>query len=243
MADAEGTGPDTVDDPRVVAVTDERSRLAARAFDLIHDAMWDVQPVSTLLAELEETRHGLAVGGDYHLLALVDGRGEPVAAVSGAYLEDVNAGYIAYLAVAEEQRGRLLGRGLRARLVEAFRADARRVHGADLLWAVGEVRRESPWLRTLVRDGRAIPFDLPYFHPWLPRRAEGMYVLYREPVADHRPELPTDEVERLLYAIWHRSYRIRYPLQSDTFRYMLSRLKGRETVGTHPDFAREIPGG
>lgn len=221
---------------RVVAIDDERSPLAAAAFALIHEAMWDVQPTGELMYEVEEKRRGLPASGDYHLLALVDGEDNVAASAAGVYLEPVNAGFVTYLAVAEGQRGLRLGRELRNALVEAFREEARRRRGTDLAWVVGEVRRENRWLRTLVREGQAIPFDLPYFHPWLAMRNEGKYVLYREPVSDFRTELPVAEAEGLLYTIWRRAYRIRYPLDSDTFRYMLRALEGREMVGPHPAF-------
>lgn len=228
---------------RVVEVEDERSALARAAFDLIAESIWDVQPEKDLLSELEERRRGLSSGGDYHLLALVEPNGAPAAAAAGVYLEAVDAGFVTYLAVRSDRRGELLGRRLRAHLVEAFRADARRVRGGEPAWTVGEVRRESRWLRTLVRDGRAIPFDFGYFHPWMPRRAEGAYVLYREPLADPRVELPGAEVVRLVYAIWRRAYRFRFPLQSDTFCHMLRTLEARGAVGIHPDFAGPADGG
>ncbi|HEX8245127.1 MAG TPA: hypothetical protein VF541_16570, partial [Longimicrobium sp.] len=60
--------------------------------------------------------------------------------------------------------------------------------------------------------------------------------LYREPMGDARAEIPAHEVARLLFAIWRRAYRIRYPLQSETFCYMLRKLQGRETVGADPAF-------
>ncbi|MBV9773685.1 MAG: hypothetical protein JO040_07025 [Gemmatimonadetes bacterium] len=221
---------------RVVEVEDERSDLARAAFELIAESIWDVQPEKDLLSELEERRRGLVSGGDYHLLALVDAEGAPAAAVGGVYLEAVNTGFITYLAVRSDRRGELLGRRLREHLVEVFRADALRVRGTEPAWTVGEVKRESRWLRTLVHDGRAIPFDFGYFHPWMPRRAEGAYVLYREPVGDARVDLPAAEVIALVYAIWRRAYRFRFPLQSDTFCYMLRTLEGRGTVGIHPDF-------
>ena len=227
---------------RLVKITDERTPLAQAAFELIHEAMWDVHPIDYLLAELEETRRGLAEGGDYHLFAFVDDGGEPVATASGVYMEAVNAGFIGYLAVREDQRGRLLGRALRAHLVESMRAEARAETGRDLAWVVGEVRSNNRWLGTLVREGKAIPFDLKYFHPWMSRRSEGKYVLYREPVEDLRPALPPKEVAELLYAIWDRAYRIRFPLQSDTFNYMLQQIEGRESVGADPEFAAEADG-
>lgn len=222
---------------RVVKIDDERSPLAAAAFALIHEAMWDVQPTGELMYELEEKRRGLPASGDYHLLALVDEEERVTAAAAGVYLEPVNAGFITYLAVEEEQRGMRLGRDLRTGLVEAFREEAWRRRGVDLAWVVGEVLRVNRWLRTLVQEGEAIPFDLPYFHPWLPLRAEGKYILYREPVSDWRPELPAGEVAGLLYTIWRRAYRIRYPLDSETFRYMLRALDGREMIGADPEFA------
>ncbi|HSP78546.1 MAG TPA: GNAT family N-acetyltransferase, partial [Myxococcaceae bacterium] len=102
---------------RVVEVTDERSRLARRSLELIQEAIWDVHPIGYLLAELEETRRGLAHGGEYHLLAMVEpGEEEPLAAAAGCYLQAVNSGFVAYLAVREEQRGRGLGRELREHL-------------------------------------------------------------------------------------------------------------------------------
>ncbi|HEX2091106.1 MAG TPA: GNAT family N-acetyltransferase [Longimicrobiaceae bacterium] len=226
--------------PRVVELRDERESLAHAALELIAESIWDVQPARDLLSELEECRRGLPSGGDYHLLALLDGGEQPVAAAAGVYLDAVNAGFVTYLAVREAQRGRRLGRELRRHLVEAFRTEARRKGHGDLAWTVGEVRRESPWLRTLVREGRAVPFDFPYFHPWMPRRAENRYVLYREPLGDTRAEIPSEEVLRLVYGIWRRAYRIRFPTQSETFCYMLQQLEGRDTVGVHPDFSGDL---
>lgn len=223
-------------DLRAVEVADERSGLARATLDLIHEAIGDVQPTADLLAELEERRRGLPSGGCYHLLALVNPEGDPVAAAAGVYLEASNAGFVTYLAVRPDQRRRRLGRKLRDFLIEAFRGEALRTRGEALAFTVGEVRHNSPWLRTLVREGRVIPFDFGYFHPWMPLRSEGRYVLYREPDGDTRRELPADEVLRLVYGIWRRSYRIRFPTQSETFCHMLRGLEGRDGVGFHVDF-------
>ncbi|HET6230679.1 MAG TPA: GNAT family N-acetyltransferase [Longimicrobiaceae bacterium] len=223
---------------QVVEIGDERDPLAEAALELIRHAIGDVQPVDDLLSELEERRRGLKSGGEPHLFALVED-GAPVAVAAGVYLETVNAGFVTYLAVDEHTRGRMLGRRLRAHLVDAFRADAQS-RGRELAWTVGEVRRESPWLRSLVRHGEAIPFGFSYFHPWQPQRSEGRYVLYREPVTDHRAELPAQEVLSLVYAIWRRAYRIRFPLQSDTFCYMLDQLETRVMIGVDEAFASEM---
>jgi GNAT superfamily N-acetyltransferase len=223
-------------DLRLVVVDDERKPLARQALELIADVVGDVQPVRELLWELEEKRLGMPSGGDYHLLAFVDGEGLPVAAGAGVYLGGVNAGFITYLAVRKDQRGAHLGRRLRAHVVQAMRDEAVRTTGHDLAWIVGEVRQESPWLKTLVRDGEAVPFDMPYFHPWQSRRGHSRYVLYREPVSDERLELGGDEVLRLLYNIYRRAYRLRFPLQSDNFCFMLGDLEGRDAVGVHANF-------
>ena len=224
---------------RVVTIDDERTPLAREALELIAEAIRDVQPVDDLLSEIEESRRGMPGGGGYHLLAMVDAEGKPAAAAAGIYLKGVNAGFITYLAVRKDVRGQLLGRGLRAHLVEAIRQESQRKTGGDPAWTVGEVKRQSPWLQTLVSAGQAIPFDFPYFHPWMSRRSEGRYVLYREPLADRRAEIPGDEVVRLVYAIWRRAYRIRFPLQSETFCYMIDRLQTAGTNGSHPDFVAE----
>ena len=224
---------------RVVVVDDERTPLATEALELISTAIGDVQPVNDLLSEVEERRRGMPSGGDYHLLAMVDEKGRAAAAAAGIYLEGVNAGFVTYLAVRPDLRDRQLGRGLRGHLVESIRAEARRKNGADPAWTVGEVRRGSPWLQTLVGAGQVIPFDFPYFHPWMPRRSEGRYVLYREPLADARPTLAAEEVVRLVYAIWRRAYRIRFPLQSETFCYMVDRLKAAGTIGADPQLTGE----
>jgi GNAT superfamily N-acetyltransferase len=229
-------------DLRVVKVVDERDPLARATISLIQEAIGDVQPTSDLLAELEERRRGLPSGGCYHLLALVDPEGEPVAAAAGVYLEASNAGFVTYLAVRADRQRRQLGRGLRDHLIEAFRAEALRARGEPLAWTVGEVRHSSPWLRTLVREGRVVPFDFGYFHPWMPLRSEGRYVLYREPDGDARRALPSHEVLRLVFGIWRRAYRIRYPTQSETFCYMLRQLEAQRTVGFHVDFA-DLAGG
>ncbi len=223
---------------RVVEVTDERSALARRSIALIQEAIWDVHPTRFLLAELEETRRGVARGGGYHLLALLGpDEEEPLAAAAGVYLQAVNAGFVSYLAVREEERGRGLGRELREQLVRTFQAQARHEGGEELAHVLGEVERDSAWLRMLVREGRVMVLDVPYFHPWMSRHSEGYYVLYREPLADKRTELPSEEVARVIEAIWRRAYRIQSPSHRDTFRYMMKHLQGLETVGPDPGFA------
>ena len=226
---------------RVVAVTDERSPLAHRAIALLQEAIGDVHPASYLLSELQQTRQGRARGGDYHLLALPDPEGHaPLAAAAGVYLEAVHAGFVSYLAVHEDQRGRGLGRALREQLVSSFREEARAAGAGELARVLGEVQRDSAWLRLLVREGRVVPLDLPYFHPWMSRRGEGVYALYLEPLADLRTELPPTEAAQLVEAVWRRAYRIRDPEHWETYRYMMKRLEGRETVGPDPALLRML---
>jgi GNAT superfamily N-acetyltransferase len=223
---------------RVVEVTDERHPLAAEALQLIADSFppHDRHPMAELRSEIAEKRLELLTAYDFHLLALVGEDGQVVAANAGVYLAGVNAGFISYLAVHPDVRGRRLGRRVRTELVKVFRADARRNGRDELAWVLGEIRIDSPWLRGLVRHGGAIPFDLTYYHPGMtPGVTRVPYVLYREPIGDHRAELPAQEVRRIIYAIWRRAYRVRYPLERDGFAAMIRELEGREWVSAHPE--------
>jgi ribosomal protein S18 acetylase RimI-like enzyme len=224
---------------RIVEIRDEREPLAEAALGVIADmfAAHERQPISELRSEIAERRLGMLSGYNFHLLAaLYEGDDMPAGAIAGLYLDGVNAGFITYLAVRRQHRGRRLARVLRPRLIEVFRSDARREEYDELAWVLGEVRADSPWLRRLVRTRGAIPFDLEYYHPGMSLGAHERYVLYRQPIGDYRLELPVDLVRRTLFAIYGRGYRVRYPLNRDTFSNMLKQLEGREYVGVHPDF-------
>ena len=230
------------EDPRsrVVELGDERTPMAQQALELIAESFdpHERHSLSALRTELTEKRLGLLVPYDYHLLVMLGEQGEVVATIAGVYLAGLNAGFITYLAVRPELRGKRLGRQIRGGLVEIFREDARRNGREELAWVLGEVRTDSPWLRALVRGGQAIPFDLTYYHPGMePGESPDRYVLYRQPVGDPRPELPAAEVRQIVYSIWRRAYRVGYPVYREAFRAMLAELEGEETVGVHPEFA------
>lgn len=227
---------------RYTEVLDERSEVGRRALELIRRTFprQDRHSIDELRSELEEKRRNLLSPYDFHLLAMVDSRAEVVAVAAGVYLAGVNCGFVDYLAVDESFRRQRLGHVLRAHLLECFRASARASGQARLAWILGEVRLDSPWLLDLVRNG-AVPFDLTYYHPGMASgESEDRYVLYREPEADRRRELPTDEVRRILYAIYRRAYRVRYPLLRENFRAMLEEIEGRESVGEHPEVIRRM---
>lgn len=226
-----------VEEIQVVRVDDERTPLAGEALELIASSFppQDRQPIDQIGMEISERRLGLLTSYDFHLFAAVDVEEQVLGVCAGVYLGGVNAGFVTYLAVLPEARERQLGRRLRVRLVDAFRADAKQLEWEELAWVVGEVRRESPWLGRLVRERSAIPFDLSYYHPGVePGGPDADWVLYRQPIADSREELPCGQVAQLLYAIWRRGYRIRWPLQMPAFNAMLRQLEHRETVGFHP---------
>lgn len=219
---------------------DEREPLAGAALQLIADAFErpDRQPLTELRSEIAEKRLDLLGAMDFHLLAAVTPEGEAVGTVTGIYLGGVNAGFITYLTVAPAWRRRRLAPGLRGALVEIFRADARSAGFDDLDWVLGEVRAGSPWLRRLVGSGGVITFDLTYYHPGMnPENDDRRYILYRQPVGDARAALPGPLVRRILYAIYRRGYRVRYPLERASFQAMMEQLEGREWVGPHPDYA------
>lgn len=221
----------------IVEIMDEREPEARSALRLLGEsfAPQDRQPLEQVAMEVAEKRLGLLTSYDFHLFAATDAAGEVGAIATGVYLGGVNAGFVTYLAVDPKHRARQLGRGMRLRLVEAFRADSARDGWDELRWVLGEVRLDNPWLARLIRDRGAMPFDLRYYHPGvMPGQPDERWVIYRQPIGDARVEIPTAEVRQLLYAVWRRAYRVRWPLEREGFRAMLDELDGRETVGVHP---------
>jgi GNAT superfamily N-acetyltransferase len=231
----------TIPKTRIVEVQDERDPLAEGALELITECFpsHERQPLSELRSEIEEKRLALLDPFDFHLFVMVD-RDRVLATVAGVYLAGINAGFITYLAVRPEARGRRVAREVRTAIVEAFRDDARRRGREDLSWILGEVRADGRWLGSLVRNRGAIPFHFTYYHPGMVLEAAPSYALYREPIADHRRDVPADEVRRIIYAIWRRGYRVRYPLERVTFRAMMDELEGQQIVGVHPEYSNAI---
>ncbi len=225
---------------QIVEVTDERTPVAGAALQLL-EATFDRgpwQPLVELRSEIAEKRLGLLSAYDFHLFAALDDQGGVTGTAVGVYLEGVNAGFITYLAVHAEHRGRKIARALRSALVDRIRVDARAGDWDELAWVLGEVRHDNPWLERLVRERGVFPFDLDYFHPGVrPETAGTRYVLYRQPVGDDREELPAQLVRRVLYSIFRRAYRVTYPLESAPFTHMLEQLEGRTTVGVLTDLS------
>lgn len=226
---------------RLVEVTDEREPLAERALGVILVSIpeEDRHPTYMLRNQLRDTRLGQVAPDDYHMLAVLEPGGEPVAVASGRYLADANVGFVMYLAVRPEHRGGSLGSWVREALVDTFREDARQNGEDDLAAVVGEIAFDSPWLLSLVRAGVAIPLDLDYYHPGMaPSWSDERYVLYRQPIVDRRATFSADEVRAMLDAVWKRGYRFRYPPAHEGFKAMLAQLEGREVVGPHPEIVR-----
>jgi len=223
----------------LVEILDERDPRAEAALQVIAGAFRrpDRQPLSELRSEIAEIRLDLLSTPEFHLVAAVSSTGEVMGTVCGLYLAGVNAGFITYLAVDPTFRGRGVAPALRSGLVERLRQDARSEGRPDLDCVLGEVRAGNRWLKRLLRRRGVLTFDLEYFHPGMdPTEPHDRYVLYRQPVGDARPDLPASRVRRMLYAIYRRGYRVRYPLQSPGFLHMMNQLERRTTVGPHPEF-------
>lgn len=225
---------------QVVEVVDERTSIADDALELLAATFppHDRHTLDDLRAEVAEKRYDLLFPGDFHLLALVDGNDYVVATCTGTYLAGVNAGFVGYLAVHPEHRGVAHGRIVRTTLVELFKSDALAAGNHGLAWVIGEVRILNPWLHKLVREGTATPFDLDYYHPGMTLGTGEKYVLYRQLIGDLRRELAAAETRAILYAIYRRAYRVRYPLQNDKFVAMLDQIEGRNVIGPHPEVVR-----
>jgi GNAT superfamily N-acetyltransferase len=224
--------------PEIIDIEDDRGPEASEALGVIREtfAPKDRQSLSHIAMEVTERRLGLTARDPYHILCILSESGRGMAAAAGVYLSGANAGLVGYLGVRPEYREHQLGRRIRRALVEKFREDARRQGHRDLAWVVGEVRVDNPWLLRLVRERAAIPFDFTYYHPGVaPGWSEDRWILYRQAMGDHRAELPASEVMRLVYEIWRRAYRARYPLEHEGFAAMVAELEQRTTIGAHPD--------
>lgn len=212
----------TSNDPAIA----EAHRVLARMFDE-HETV-DLTEWRDSLREREAE-----VWSDYrwHLVvAELDGR--VVGTASGTYLGNVNTGVIGYVAVDESARRLGLGPRLRAKLRTLFRQDARSICRGALDAVIGEVRRDNPWLRSLVRRDRVLALDFQYMQPSLRDGAPAVsLVLYYEPQARVMRRVPTALLRKLLFTTWRRVYRISRPMAHRTFRQMLAQLEGHRSIG------------
>jgi GNAT superfamily N-acetyltransferase len=165
-------------------------------------------------------------------LVVAELAGAVIGVATGTYLGNINTGVIGYLAVSRAARGTGVGPKLRERLRNLFRRDARQLSGEPLRAIIGEIRRDNPWLRTLMRRDRVLALDFAYLQPRLrPGQRSVPLVLYYETLDRVRRRLPSALIRKLLYTLWRRIYRIAQPLSDVAFRRMLAELEGRPSVG------------
>jgi hypothetical protein len=207
------------------------------ALSRAHRMLRRIFPASELVKQrewretLQEHQANLWTDIRWHLL-VAERAGRVVGVSTGTYLGNVNAGIIGYLAITSAARRLGIGPRLRRRLAASFGRDAQRIRGASLGAIVGEVRRDNPWLRTLIRREHVLALDFTYLQPRL-RRGEPLVplVLYYESMGRVRQRLRATEVRRLLYTMWRRIYRIARPMAEPAFRQMMRELAGRRWIG------------
>ncbi len=184
------------------------------------------------LNSLREREAGLWTDLRWHLV-VAELAGAVIGVAAGTYLGNINTGVIGYLAVSRAARGTGVGPRLRAQLRSLFRRDARQLCGEPLRAIVGEIRRDNPWLRTLIRRDGVLALDFGYLQPRLrPGERSVPLVLYYEAFDRVRHRLPASLIRKLLYTLWRRTYRVAQPLSDVAFRQMLAELEGRLSIGT-----------
>ena len=190
---------------------------------------------------LEEKRLGLLYPFNFHyVVAREDDRA--IGLATGHYLALVNLGFVGYLAVDPSAKGGRIGSRLRHRLVEEFRRDARAAGYKDLLGVIGEVEEQNPWLRHLIRKRGAFALDFDYRQPPLGSQLDDVpLVLYVEPIGRPIKRIPAENVRKLLYTIYRRIYRVRFPLKNRTLSRMMKELEGRRWIGAKR-LGRAAPG-
>jgi hypothetical protein len=155
-----------------------------------------------------------------------------VGLATGHYLALVNLGFVGYLAVSPSAKGGRIGSRLRQRLVAEMRRDARAAGYKDLLGVIGEVQERNLWLRHLIRKTDAFALDFDYRQPALRSQQQDVpLVLYLEPIARPIKRISADNMRKLLYAIYRRVYRVRFPLKNRTLSRMMDELEGRRWIG------------
>jgi len=180
---------------------------------------------------LREREAGLWSDSRWHLV-VAEHRGSVIGVASGTYLGNINIGTVGYLAVSPKARGLGIGPRVRAKLRTLFREDAREIRSRTLAAVIGEVRRDNPWLRALIRSERVLALNFKYFQPRLRAGDRPVpLVLYYEGIGRPRRRLAAAEVRRILYSTWRRIYRIPRPMTRPSFRWMLEDLSGRKYVG------------
>jgi hypothetical protein len=180
---------------------------------------------------LREKEAGLWSDVEWHLI-IAEHQGRVLGVASGMYLGNINMGVVGYLAVGSSVRGSGVGSRLRSKLRTSFHRDARKIARRPLEGVIGEVRRDNPWLRALVRNDQVLALDFTYFQPQLRLGdARVPLVLYYEGIGRPRQRLSTALIRTILYTTWRRIYRIPRPLAQPVFRRMLKNLEGRGSVG------------
>ncbi|MEO8499938.1 MAG: hypothetical protein ABI565_03420 [Vicinamibacteria bacterium] len=225
----------TADRLRISEIKSARDPLFKKSFALYSRVF---PPSETIDREyfrnvFEEKRLGLLSPYNFHFLVAHQGN-RVLGFVTGSYLAIVNLGFVGYLAVGPNTGGRKVGSKLRGRLIRVMHDDARAAGHADLMGMMGEVEEGNPWLHRMRRHG-ALAFDLDYMQPSTDGTSAVPLVLYLEPLGGRRlRSLPATTLRRLLYAVYRRLYRIRFPLKEPEFRRMLRQLEGRARVGARP---------
>jgi GNAT superfamily N-acetyltransferase len=227
---------------RISAVSSTRDPLFRRAFSL-YSAVF---PPSERIGRdyfrnlFEEKALGLLAPFNFHFL--VAHQGERVAGfISGTYLAIANLGFVGYLAVRPSAVGRRVGSKLRQRLVQCAQRDALAGGHQGLRGMMGEIEEDNAWLATMRRRG-ALALDLDYFQPSTDGTAVVPLVLYLQPASGRRlRSLSAPDLRRVLYAVYRRLYRIRFPLRHREFRRMMRQIEGRVRVGSRPLVSQKAP--
>lgn len=217
---------------RIVSIDDSADARFGAAFRLYRSAFPPSERIGRAYFEqlFAEKRLDLLSPFNFHFLVAV--LGERVAGfISGTYLAIANVGFVGYLAVEPQTKGRSVGSRLRKRFVELVRRDARAAGYGDALGVVGEVEVDNRWLSHLRSKG-ALALDFDYYQPAIDGANVVPLVLYLEPFGRGVRSVPTLTLRRLLYALYRRLYRVRFPLADPQFRRMLRQLEGRVRVGS-----------
>lgn len=181
------------------------------------------------VAVLNQKVRDLLMPDNYHLRAgFIDDK--LVAASSGYFISDINAGFIHYICVDPNVQSKGTGTIMRKDLLNCFDNDALQFLGKPIEGYLGEVKITNSWLKTLQKRFNILPLDIDYRQPDL-GCGEVPLVLYFQPRKGQLISLRPNAVERIVKSIFKNVYEVKDIESNSTFQKIMESIKNKNYIG------------
>ena len=148
----------------------------------------------------------------------------------GYFIGEISSGLIHYIAVKPRFQGRGIGRNLREEVIEKFKLDGTVIQ-RPAQYCLGEVERDSDWMRYLLRQGVFFP-DMDYFQPPVdttmsPQRLE----FYIQSLEGKREQINSEELINIVKAVYSNAYDIQGVESNSSFKHVVESIGDRKFIG------------